>query len=192
MMVFFLCFLEGFYKDVFLNITVCKRILLYTNIMLQHISHILYFLLGAILLAVLVMSSLFPASLDAWWNIIYIYTILLLPFIVYIYDIIDVERPNYSLQRWSSVIVFAILLLVFGVEPIYTGFLVLLYASVVVDIDSRLSFLLALICFLYVFLYLLMSDSGATEQFSIYAYYFLIIWVVSEWIKSFILPKILR
>jgi len=53
-------------------------------------------------------------------------------------------------------------------------------SSIIFQIDSRISFSIALILLLYVIFYISFWDQKIAENLSIYAYYFLVIWV---WIE---------
>ena len=70
--------------------------------------------------------------------------------------------------------------------------LLFITTAIIFFIDSRYSFLIALVFLIYTPFYLILWDKKIAEQLSIYAYYFLIIWVWLEIIYNIFNEKLLK
>lgn len=165
--------------------------------MLQQISYIVYFLLWSILVTILFFENLFSgASLQLGGNITSLYTILLVPVLVFLYDSINIESTHiFTKRNTKKIILFLWIVWVgyfLGMTFTTLFFISILLLHFIFFLDSRVSFFLAIIAFLYVMFYLLTWNTQKSEIFSIYAYYFLIIWVCSEVISSVVIPKIIQ
>ena len=70
--------------------------------------------------------------------------------------------------------------------------LIFLCIQILLRMDGRISFLIALTCLVFCLLQLILESKIAAETFAIYAYYFLVIGVVSEIFTSVFNKKIIH
>jgi hypothetical protein len=128
-------------------------------------------------------------------NFYYIFWILLLPFLDKILDyikkdfsFIETNNKNFYLRIFIfSLITF--FLIFFNISIINFLILIFILFSFLFNLDSRITFLIALILLFYTVYSIWIWNKKLAETFSIYAYYFLIIWVFQEIIISLFFYK---
>jgi len=163
--------------------------------MLKKISQILYVFLSTFLVLFLIFLWI-NNELKVDSKIIYLFILILIPFLEPLINTTrkDSEKINLKINNWNnlykylSLLVISILLYYYWVSEINILIIFYLIFSILFYIDSRISFLIALILLSSTIVYLIIWDKKLAELLSINAYYFLIIWVIIE-IKSNLFPK---
>ncbi len=155
--------------------------------MLEKFSKILYIFL----------SSLFVLSIiiyiSKWWiyldtKIFYILFILILPFIELFIESTKKSftfanlwlRYKDNVYKYIWLVLLSIGLYFYNIDIEYIWITIFLIFSLLFKIDSRISFVLALLLLIITPLYLIIWDKEIAERVSIFAYYMLIIWVILE------------
>ena len=155
--------------------------------MLEKFSKILYIFLGSLFVLALIIYA-FKWSVHIDTKIFYFVFLLVLPFLEML---IESVRKSFSfwnlsikhednLLKYIWIIVFWIISYFYGLELSTIGILCFLAFSILFKIDSRLSFIWALMFLLIIPLYMILWDKESAETVSIFAYYMLIIWVIIE------------
>jgi len=169
--------------------------------MIKTISHYIYFFLWSVFLMLMLLSSFFEKEISLNSNIVYLYTILLIPLFDYLVTVLRQENNIFSFSlpkitkkefvKYMSFGVFLIFLIFYKKYDFWVvGILSFLVISFLWKWDSRISFFMALMILVYIPIYLIMWEKDFAEKMSIYAYYFLIIWVVVELWKTISFKKI--
>lgn len=126
-----------------------------------------------------------------WWNLsvnfIYLFTVLLIPVFDYIINTVKKEiNPNVfsfdslTLFKWVLfLIIGGFLYLKWYSLPSISTLLFLVF-FLLFDFGSKIPFFVALILFLYSAIYIVSGETATADSLSIYAYYFLIIWVAIQ------------
>lgn len=168
--------------------------------MIAQIAHILYFLITAILIGILFLHNIVAhkSTFEIGENSIYLFTLVLAPLAVQvlksIFPKIHIQKMGFHVfSQWKHIT--TLIFLVWGIYfftkdvqiTLYSSFFLL---SLVLSVDSRLSFFIAFVLFVYVAFFLWVSNQDMAEKLSVHAYYFLVLWVLIEIAQSFILPKI--
>jgi len=154
--------------------------------MIFFVSRYLYFLLLIAFLVIIFLSKFFPGEVLGQ-NIVFIYTILLLPVVDVCIESLKKESKTFDwLLTWSGLLKFMLtgIIILIGYKK-WIEILSLLTLSYFIlwllfRFNSRIAFFVSLFCFAYVALYLLIEDKKMAESISIYAYYYLIIWVIHQ------------
>ena len=163
--------------------------------MLKKLSKILYiFLISLLILWIIIYFIKWKVFLDT--KIFYLFFLLLFPFIDTFIESVrkDFSIWNLSTAYWNNLEKYAWLVVLWIIMYFYgSGFssiwiILFLAFSLLFRIDSRVSFVGALILLILTPLYLIIWDKEIAESVSIFAYYFLIIWVVLE-IRNQIFPE---
>ncbi len=155
--------------------------------MLSSIVQYLYIFL-LIIFGVFVFIVNYFEKISIGESFLYFYTLLLIPVFDYIIWNNLSKKAFYAfIPRWInmlkyfSLLIVALILSYFDIDSVYLYMIVFLLWSILFNIDSRVSFIAALILFLYVPVLMMIGKANIAETFSIYAYYFLIIWVLLQW-----------
>ncbi len=162
--------------------------------MLQTLSKYIFFVLIFSFFSILFLSY-FSKDFSLNNNFIYLFWILILVFFDKIIEFIkkedfsfyfknlDFEKDKKNLFiRIFLLIFFTILLLFLELEIINFLILEFIIFSIFFKLDSRISFSIALVLLCYTIFFIFFEDKKMSEILSIYAYYFLIIWV---WLEIF-------
>lgn len=127
-------------------------------------------------------------------NIVYFFTILLIPFVDMCIESIKRDAKNeaiiwsFSFSRFciNALVTIAILILAanFWIEGAPLMILWYFVFSFLYQLEPKISFFLSLFCFAYVGIFLLIDQKELAEKFSIHAYYLLIVWVILQIAQS--------
>ena len=158
--------------------------------MIFFVSRYLYFLLLLAFLVIILISRIFPGEVLGN-NIIFIYTILLLPLIDICIENLKNESKKYNWTLtggWLLKYILTGIILLFAYKK-WVDFLTLITLGYFIlwlmfRFNPRIAFFVSLFCFAYVALYLLIEDKKMAESLSIYAYYFLVIGVVHQLLQA--------
>ncbi len=164
--------------------------------MLYSLSKYIFFILILSFLSVLYLyiTKKYPINT----NFLYLFWILLIPFFDKIINFIKKDFSfnytekidKYLFLKIFILIILIIILIFFKVTIINFATLFFIIFAILFKLDPRLSFLLALFLLCYTVLFILIEDKKIAEQLSIYAYYFLIIWVWLEITENLFFKKI--
>lgn len=161
---------------------------------LHKISQFLYFQIACIFVVLIYMYSAFPQG-GTWYIIYILLALLLLPLIDTLINS-SLSPENKNIFRSASFISWLAFLLL-GLTGLYLFWVMrieILLLSLIVFLryykfGGRIFFISALIIFAYVALSLSVWNNTLAELLSIYAYYFLIAWVMSEVLEKISFPK---
>ena len=132
-----------------------------------------------------------------WNNFIYLFTILLIPVFDYIIGTVWKEFDKTVFWFDSSTLLKALLFIILSGIVYSLGYS--LYASMTIlflvlfllfNLGSKIPFFVALVLFLYSAIYIVSGNTQTADTLSIYAYYYLIIWVILQ-VYHFYLIKLL-
>lgn len=159
-------------------------------------SKYLYFFLVWVFVFLCWVSLTFSGQ-KLWTNFIYLFTVLLLPVFDYILSTVwkEFDRSVFGLDSTSlfKVILFVIIAgIVYWLwYSLYASLTILFLALFLLfNLGSKIPFFIALILFLYSAIYIVSGNTNIADTLSIYAYYYLIIWVVLQ-VYHFYLIKLL-
>lgn len=159
--------------------------------MLQTLSKYIFFILIISFFSVLYLK-IFWKNFSINTNFLYLFWILILPFFDKIIELIKEDFSfyfkNFDSKKFKKNLFFRIFVLIFltiiilflNLEIINFLILEFIAFSLIFKLDSRISFLIALFLLIYTVLFIILWDKKIAETTSIYAYYFLIIWVWLE------------
>jgi len=162
------------------------------------------FFIGFFLLFIIVFNSFFPEKVSFYKEYIYLAYIILfyvnVYILYYIYKTYDKKQLSMSLKYlWLKLVIFIIVssLLYFYFYSwfdknlfIYKVITIEIFIfSVLFTLDARFMFLIALNLLLLTPFYIILKQNDIAENYSIYAYYFLIIWVIVSIIETFYQKK---
>jgi len=163
---------------------------MFDKILYNKISYLLVIFLLFLLWWIITLNWFFPNKIiinDSYINILHI-----LSWIVSIYILNQISKGgnmfytknknvNILIKIWILIIIWILLFIKLNLLNFLIIFFII--ASILLNIDSRISFLIALILLIYTVFYIsIWNNKEIAEKLSIYAYYFLIIWV---WLEIF-------
>lgn len=161
---------------------------------LVKIARILYFLLFMVFIAfVFIYQKSNDQSVHI--NIVLLFTFILIPFIDILYSVFAKENTLFqkiNTQRASGIAIYIVSVLWIALWGYLSlGLLIFLTLLCVLYIraDGRIFFIWALLVFIYVAFYLVFWVSSNAETLSIYAYYLLIAWVLTNILQNIIPSK---
>lgn len=129
---------------------------------------------------------------------IYFYAFIFVFFVAYLLQIIKKEIKVYNFnQSWINILKYILVLTYVIVAYKFLKFNILTeillgytICCLIFYIDSRISFLITLCFMSFVPAYILVWDKLKAENLSIYAYYFLVIWVLVTIYENYNLSKL--
>jgi len=149
------------------------------------IIFIVFILIGAIILKWIMLNTLnisnylYSLHITSWIITIYVLHML--------YKDIEIHNIDYYYIFKKSLIFIIIWVLLYSYLSLINYLITLFIVFSIIFInDWRISFLIALLLLLYTVFHITIWDKKLAEQFSIYAYYFLVIWVWIEILSSVI------
>ncbi len=122
-------------------------------------------------------------------NDYYLFFILLLPFLDKIIEFFKQdfleENKNFLnkkklIKKFFIFFIFSLFLSFFKISLLSFLVWIFILFSLIFNLDTRFSFLISLVLLVYTPFLIFFKDNKLAESFSIYAYYFLIIWVLLE------------
>lgn len=159
------------------------------------------FFVGFFLLFVIIFNSFFPEKVDFDYRYIYLAYIILfyvnLYLLYYIYKTYDKNQFSISLKYfWIKLVAFIVISL-WLYFYFYTWFdshlfvykvitIELFLFSIIFTLDSRFMFLIALNLLFLTPFYIILKKNHIAENYSIYAYYYLVIGVVVSIFETFL------
>ncbi len=160
--------------------------------MLQVIAQYIYFFLVSVFMVFLAVGYFYSDQVNFGPQMILLFTVLLIPFFDYIIEFLRRENiarvflhvPQKKLYKLLFSCVILSLLWYLDYSVVHITMMAFLFVSISLSLDSRISFLVSLVLFLYIAVFLLLGNEIASEKLSIYAYYFLIIGVVVQICES--------
>lgn len=157
--------------------------------MLRTIVYYMYYTLLFMFFSIVMVHNVFSDdSFHIGKNMVYLYSVLLLPILYVLFfshiqeALMYIKKLPSLKQKFRVILCFfvwgVVLFLPFGVAE--KMLVCLLLWSCILDIESRASFSLALVMLLYVVFYMIVWDNSMAENFSVYMYYLLVIGIVVE------------
>lgn len=145
---------------------------------------IFYFLFFCLFFFFLFISNFF--SIDIWNLLFFNYLILIFPIFERLLNFILKDFSSLSLKFYGfNILKYFFLILLFCIWYFKFNFsfenisiLVFLIFSILFLIDSRFSFFMWLLSLSFVPIFMISNNNYIAEKFSIYCYYFLVIWVI--------------
>jgi len=159
-------------------------------------KNIVFFCSGFLIITLIILSSFFNIKLDN--SILYLFSFVFIFVVNFIIREIqkDFSSLNFNFQ-WVNVIKYLIIIIyVFWgykyLDWIFINKVIIWYilVSALFLIDSRISFAIALFLLSFTPIYLLIWQNEIAESISIYAYYFLLIWVIIGIIENIFIKKL--
>lgn len=144
-----------------------------------------------LLLWIIILNSFLPEIVHFEKKYLYFVHSLSIILIINIINLIFKEKTNNLWNIFTNNIfikIFILFLVWFSLynftnfSNISLSIILFIIYSIIFFLDSRYSFLIALVLLIYTPFYLIIGNEAIAEQLSIYAYYFLVIWV---WLEIF-------
>ena len=160
--------------------------------MLQVIAQYAYFFLVSVFVVFLGIWYIYSDQVGFGPQMILLFTVLLIPFFDYIIEFLKREKIaqvflHVAPKNLYKLLFFSVILIILwyiDYSLLHLYMIAFLFVSIALSLDSRVSFLVSLVLFLYIAVFLLLGNDVASEKLSIYAYYFLIIGVVVQICES--------
>lgn len=162
--------------------------------MIKEISKIFYIWFFVSLIFTFFISIFFKISL-IWWNssLLFLILVWIIPFVEKVINFIKKDskqkyfwfKDNENLFKYLCLIIFFITcILSWKINVLELSILTIIIFSLIFKVDERYFFLSSLIFLTFVVLNLILENKEIAENFSIYTYYWLVLWVISSLYNS--------
>lgn len=159
-------------------------------------KNVVFFCSIFLILLSIILSSFFSIKLDN--NILYLFGFVFIFILTFIIKEIKKDFSSLDMKfQWTNVIKYLIIIIYILISYKFFDYLIInkiifwyILFSILFVIDSRISFAIALIFLSFSPIYLIIWQNNIAENLSIYAYYFLVIWVFTSIIESIIIKKL--
>lgn len=159
-------------------------------------KNIVFFCSVFLILTLIILSSFFDIKLDN--NIFYLFSFVFIFVVNFV--IKEIQKDFSSLYfkfQWVNVIKYLIIIIYIFLSYKYLDWIFInkvivwyILITFLFIIDSRVSFSIALFLFGFTPIYLVIWQNDIAESISVYAYYFLVIWVIISIIENIFIKKL--